>query len=198
MSRESGSGTAVRLQAARLWWLQVLLGVSAFALGIAVFVWPEKTIHVVGFLFGINLIVYGVLRAVLIFAVEGYSVLHRVVAIVFGVLVAIVGIICVRNVFASAVLLIVSVGIGWLIGGLTEIIVGVAGTEDPLRGWRIAGGIAYVLAALVVLVWPAPTLNTLVWVGGVVLIVFGIAHIVEGIGDVRATRPVPSVVRAPM
>jgi uncharacterized membrane protein HdeD (DUF308 family) len=199
ISRDSETETAVHAEAARLWWLQVVLGVSALALGIAVFAWPDETIKVVGFLFGINLIVYGVLRAVQGFVVEGYAVLHRLLVIVFGVLVAIVGIVCVRNVFASAVLLIVFVGIGWLLQGLTEILLGVAGKEDPLRGWRIAAGVAYVVAAIVILVWPAPTLNTFVWVGGVALVVFGIAHIVEGIGDVRMARSVlpPPMVRAP-
>jgi uncharacterized membrane protein HdeD (DUF308 family) len=186
--QDSGTATAAYAQAARLWWLQVVLGLAAIALGIAVFVWPGKTLQVVGFLFGINLIVYGVLRAVQSFVVEGYAVLHRVLMIVFGVLVAIIGIICVRNVFASAVLLVVFVGIGWLLEGLTEIMLGVAGKEDPWRAWRIAAGVAYVVAAIVVLVWPAPTLNAFVWVGGIVLLVFGIAHVLEGIGDVRATR----------
>ena len=93
-------------------------------------------------------------RAGLCLMVPGYPTLYRVLGVVFGVLSAIVGIICMRNVFASAVLLVVFVAIGWLLDGIIEIAAALLGPEDPVRTGRIAAGLLYFVAATVVLIWP--------------------------------------------
>jgi uncharacterized membrane protein HdeD (DUF308 family) len=186
MSRDSGTG--VHVEARRVWWVHALLGVAAIALGVAALAWPDATIRVVGFLFGLHLLVNGVLRAVLGFVVDGPPLLYRFLAIVFGILTAIVGIVCLRNVLTSAVLLVLFVGIGWLLDGLVEIMLGVVGKRDPLRGWRIGAGVAFVAAGVVVLTRPAPTLDAFVWLGGIVLLVVGIAQALEAIWAARAAR----------
>jgi hypothetical protein len=125
---------------------------------------------------------------VLCLVVSGYPVLYRVLGVVFGVLTAVVGVICLRNVFASAVLLMVFVGIGWIFDGMAEMAAALAGADDPLRRWRITAGVLYVAAAVVVLVWPALSLKTFLSVGAVALIVIGVAHVALTIGSARAAR----------
>ena len=120
--------------------------------------------------------------------VSGYPVLYRVLGVVFGVLTAVVGVICLRNVFASAVLLMVFVAIGWIFDGMAEMAAALAGADDPLRRWRITAGVLYVAAAVVVLVWPALSLKTFLSVGAVALIVIGVAHVAVTIGSARAAR----------
>jgi short repeat uncharacterized protein DUF308 len=91
-------------------------------------------------------------------------------------------------VFASAVLLMVFVAIGWLVDGVVEIAVALAGADDPLRRWRLTAGVHYVAAAVVVLVWPALSLKTFLSVGAVALIVIGVAQVAVTIGSARAAR----------
>jgi uncharacterized membrane protein HdeD (DUF308 family) len=172
----------------RYWWLSGLLGLAAIAIGIAALTWPGATLRVAGFLFGLNLLVTGLVRAVLCLVVSGYPVLYRLLGVVFGVLTAVVGVICLRNVFASAVLLMVFVAIGWIFDGVVEIAVALAGAEDPLRRWRITAGVLYVATAVVVLVWPALSLKAFLSVGAVALIVIGVAQVAITIGSARAAR----------
>jgi uncharacterized membrane protein HdeD (DUF308 family) len=172
----------------RYWWLSGLLGVAAIAVGVAALTWPGATLRVAGFLFGLNLLITGLVRAVLCLVVSGYPVLYRVLGVVFGVLTAVVGAICLRNVFASAVLLMVFVAIGWLFDGMVEIAVALAGADDPLRRWRITAGVFYVVAAVLVLVWPALSLKTFLSVGAVALMVIGVAQVAVTIGSARAAR----------
>jgi uncharacterized membrane protein HdeD (DUF308 family) len=172
----------------RYWWLSGLLGVAAIAVGVAALTWPGATLRVAGFLFGLNLLVTGLVRAVLCLVVSGYPVLYRLLGVVFGVLTAVVGVICLRNVFASAVLLMVFVAIGWIFDGVVEIAVALAGADDPLRRWRITAGVLYLAAAVVVLVWPALSLKTFLSVGAVALIVIGVAQVAVTIGSARAAR----------
>ena len=113
-------------------------------------------------------------------------------------LAATVGIICLRNAFASAVVLVLFVAIGWLLDGIIEIAAGVTGTDDPMRAWRIAVGVMYVLTAVIVLVWPALSLQTFLAVGAVALIVIGVAQVALSIGEARTSRlpAEPTIVEA--
>jgi uncharacterized membrane protein HdeD (DUF308 family) len=171
----------------RLWWPSLLLGLAAIAVGIAALAWPDTTIRVVGVLFGLNLLITGLVRAGLCLVLP-YPAFYRVLGVVFGVLAAIVGIICLRNAIASAVVLVLFVAIGWLLDGIVEIAAGVTGTDDPMRAWRIAVGVMYVLTAVIVLVWPALSLRTFLSVGAVALIVIGVAQVALSIGEARTSR----------
>ncbi|GID25535.1 HdeD family acid-resistance protein [Paractinoplanes brasiliensis] len=188
MSSHTLTTTADTGHESRFWWMSAVLGILTVAVGVAALVWPEATIRVVGLLFGLNLLVTGLIRAGLCLVVSWYPVLYRVLGVVFGVLSAIVGIICMRNVLASAVLLIVFVAIGWLLDGIIELSSALAGAQDPLRMWRAAAGAVYLLAGVVVLVWPALSLRVFLVVGAVALIVVGIAQAAVSLGLARAAR----------
>lgn len=170
---------------ARWWWLRLLLGLVAIGVGIAAFAWPSATVRVVGFLFGLNLLLTGSIRAVLWLLLSGYPVLYRVLGVIFGVLTAIVGIVCLRNVTGSAILLVLIVGIGWLLDGLVELFLGLGGLGEPGRGWRVAASVAYLLAAIAVLVWPELSLATFLTVGAIILIVLGCTHVVGAVASLR-------------
>jgi uncharacterized membrane protein HdeD (DUF308 family) len=171
----------------RLWWPSLLLGLAAIAVGVAAFAWPDTTIRVVGVLFGLNLLITGLVRAGLCLVLP-YPALYRVLGVVFGVLAAIVGIVCLRNAFASAVVLVLFVAIGWLLDGMIEIAAGLTGTDDPMRAWRVGVGLLYLITAALVLVWPALSLRTFLSVGAVALIVIGVAQVAMSIGEARTSH----------
>jgi membrane protein len=174
-------------------WLQLAAGILAIAVGVTAIAWPSATVQVLGVLFGLNLLVTGAIRAGLLLFVPGYPLLYRVVGIVFGVLTAIVGILCLRNVTASVVLLVVVVAIGWILDGLVSIVLAVGrGGEHGGSGWGVATGLALVLAAVALLVWPKVGLTTLVAIGATVLIFVGIGQVVSALGGMREERRAPA------
>ncbi|OJF16200.1 DUF308 domain-containing protein [Couchioplanes caeruleus] len=168
--------------------LRLILGLFAIAVGAAAFAWPSATVQVVGFLFGLNLVVTGFIRAALLFFVPDYPLIYRVVGIVFGVLTGIVGILCLRNVAGSVILLLVVIAIGWLLDGLVELFTAIGTPAAHGSGWRIGSGLLMILGAIAVLVWPRLGLATFVAVGATVLVFVGIVQVLGAIAGLRAAR----------
>jgi uncharacterized membrane protein HdeD (DUF308 family) len=169
-------------------WLQLLVGVLAIAVGIAAFVWPSATIQVVGVLFGLNLLVTGLIRAGLLLFVPGYPALYRVVGIVAGVLIALVGVFCLANITTSLVLLLIVVALGWLLDGIVQIFLAVGRSGEAGGGWQIVTGLALLLGGVAVLVWPKFGLATFIAIGGTVLLLVGTGHVITAVAGLRSSR----------
>ncbi|AEV84909.1 hypothetical protein ACWT_3885 [Actinoplanes sp. SE50] len=164
-------------------WLSLLAGVFALVLGIVAFAWPSATLHVVGFLFGLNLLILGVVRVVQFVLIPDAPVAGRVLGVIFGVLVGLLGILCLRDLAGSLKLLLVIVALGWMLDGLAEIFTSVGSGGG---GARIAVGLCVVLAAVALLVWPGLGLATFVFFGATTLCFVGIAGILIGIAGLRS------------
>ncbi|MFC3743574.1 HdeD family acid-resistance protein [Paractinoplanes deccanensis] len=168
-------------------WLRLTGGILAVVLGVVAYAWPSATLKVVGFLFGLNLLVAGVVRMVALLMSPGYPVLNRVLGIILGVLTALLGLLCMRNVVASVGVLLLVVAIGWILDGLAEIFVAV-GSGEPGGSWRIGLGLVAVLAAVALLVWPGIGLKAFLFFGATVLVFVGLSLIFIAIAGMRA-RP---------
>jgi uncharacterized membrane protein HdeD (DUF308 family) len=169
-------------------WPQVILGVLAIGIGIAAFAWPSATVHVVGVLFGLNLLITGSVRAVLLLFVPGYPVLHRVLGIVFGVFTAVVGLLCLRTITTSLVVLLTVVAIGWLLDGLVELSQAISARNQPGTSVRAATGMAMILGAFAILIWPKLGLGAFIAIGATVLVFVGIGQLISGLAGLRAGR----------
>jgi uncharacterized membrane protein HdeD (DUF308 family) len=167
-------------------WLGLFMGVLAIGVGIAAFAWPSATVQVIGFLFGLNLVVTGSIRAGLLLFVPGFPLLYRLLGVTFGVLTAIVGILCLRNITASLMVLLLFIAIGWLLDGLVEIFLALGRPAESRIGSRIAMGLFTILGAIAVLVWPKLGLGTFIFIGATVLVFVGIGHVVSAVGGLRA------------
>ena len=178
-------------------WLQLFLGAVAIGVGIAAFAWPSATVQVIAVLFGLNLLVTGIIRAGLLLFVPGYPLLYRLLGIIFGVLTAIVGILCLRNLTGSVALLLVFIAIGWLLDGLVEIFGTLGRPAEPGAGARIATGLLMILAAIALLVWPELGLGTFVFIGATVLIFVGAGQVISAVGGLRADRRPARAVAGP-
>ncbi|GAA4600601.1 uncharacterized membrane protein HdeD (DUF308 family) [Actinoplanes octamycinicus] len=170
-------------------WLALVAGVLALVLGIVAFAWPSATLKVVGFLFGLNLLIVGVIRVLQFVFTPDSPVAGRVLGVIFGVLVGLLGILCMRNLAGSVTLLLVIVALGWLLEGLAEIFTSIGHRGEGV-GWRIGLGVFAVLAAIAVLVWPGLGLATFVFIGATTLCFVGIGGIITGIAGLRSRDPV--------
>ena len=176
----------------RTWnWVQLVAGLLTLVLGVVAFAWPEATLRVVGFLFGLNLLVTGLARTAVLLFSTGYPMLNRILGIIFGVFVAIVGILCLRNVAGSVALLLVIVAIGWLLDGLAEIVLAFGADDSGGKGWRIAFGVVAMVAAIALLIWPGIGLTAFLFIGATTLCFLGICLIFVAVAGLRARRVSP-------
>ena len=163
----------------RHWGWAIFFGIVTLALGILALAWPGRTLIVVAVVFGVQLVVMGIWRFVAAFAAADVSGGTRVLYALLGVLSLVIGLYALRHVLITVLALALLLGIFWIVSGAVELFTALSNREMEGRGWAIASGILGILAGIVVLVYPAPSLLVLALVLSIWLIVFGIMAIVN-------------------
>ena len=181
-------GADVLARASRHWGWMMAFGVISLLAGVAVLAWPGRTLIVVAVLFGIQLVVTGIFRFVAAFASEDLTGGTRVLLAVLGVLSLIIGLYAVRHVLVTLLALALLLGIYWIVNGAVELFMALSARGVPGRGWTVVMGVLSVLAGLLVLVYPAISLLTLVVVLSVWLLVLGLMEITLAIRARSAGR----------
>jgi uncharacterized membrane protein HdeD (DUF308 family) len=163
------------------WHSALAAGVIGVALGVIVLAWPGRTLLVLGVLFGIYLVVTGVLQ-VIAAAEPLLSGGLRALSFVSGVLFILLGLMCFRSVFRSVVFLGIWIGVGWLFRGITGTFAAFDVPPFPGRGWAVFFSIITAIAGVVLITDPIGSLATLALLAGVWLIVLGAMEIGHAFG----------------
>jgi uncharacterized membrane protein HdeD (DUF308 family) len=164
---------------ARKGWMWLLgLGIVAIVVGVVVLVWPSQTLRVVGVLFGIYLLVSGILEIMLAFA-PGQRGTVRFLGVLTGALSVLLGLISFRGALESILLLALWIGFGWLITGITRAVAASSVPYAPYRGWQIFGGVVLAIGGVVIIVSPLASVFALAVLGGIWLIIIGVWQIIE-------------------
>src|SRR4051812_7457636 len=121
-----------------LWWLALSGAVVSLVLGILFLVWPEKTLHVGAVLFGLWLLFHGIVYLVNAVTAPAADGLHRALGAVIGLLFVIGGIVCLRDVVVSLLVIATVIGISWLVGGIIALIEAFAGFRSGPARWLVA------------------------------------------------------------
>ncbi|NEW37386.1 HdeD family acid-resistance protein [Nocardia cyriacigeorgica] len=167
---------------ARAAWQSILVtGLLSVILGILILVWPGKTLLVAGIIFGIYLVVSGLLQLLAAFAAPA-STGMRVLYFITGVLSIVIGVFCFRDELTSILLLGLWIGIGWLFRGIAVAMAALSEPDLPGRGWQGFFGVITAIAGVVLIVWPVESITTLAVVAGIWLIVLGIIEMVTAFG----------------
>src|SRR5258707_1328612 len=154
-------------------WIWIMaFGIITLLAGVAVLVWPGRTLIVVAVLFGIQLIVTGIFRFVAAFASDDLTGGTRVLYAVLGVLSLIIGLYAIRHVLVT--LLALALG------------------ERPSRWWTAFMGVLSIVAGIIVLAYPGISLVTLAVVLSIWLLFFGIMQITVAF-RLRSVRHGPGV-----
>jgi uncharacterized membrane protein HdeD (DUF308 family) len=173
-------GGALGALAGAAWQVLLTAGVAAVALGVFVLVWPKATLHVIGVLFGVYLLVSGVFQLAGAFGshVPGHL---RALSFVSGALCVLLGLICFRGAAESILLLALWIGFGWLLRGvmLTAVVLSTEGL--PARGWQLFLGVVTFLGGVVLIVSPFGSIAALTVVAGIWLIVLGATEIAHAV-----------------
>lgn len=178
VSGASGDPGDVLEAVGRSWGWLLMLGVFTLLFGVALLVWPGKTLVVIATFLGIYLLLSGIFQIVAGFATSGLDGGMRALAIVAGIVSVLLGLFAFRSVTHSVVLLVLLIGFGWLFRGLVRMIAAIADKTTVARGWQIAEGLFGALAGVVILVWPAPSLQVLAWVSGIIFVLLGLIEVV--------------------
>jgi uncharacterized membrane protein HdeD (DUF308 family) len=167
--------------------VRLALGLVALGAGVAVLVGPEPAVRIAGTLFGLHLMIAGLVRTALQPAATMYPLGRRVTAGFLGVLTVALGVVCLRHVRLSALLLVLATGGRWLVDGAPALVAGVAG-PDPLRGWRFGVGVAAALGAAGILLWPALTRDDAVAMTAGFVVVIALIETGGAVAVLRARR----------
>ena len=158
------------------WWLFLVSGLISGFMGAALVFWPGKTLVVVGFLIGLWMLLFGIIRFVM--ALFGGEAEGRWFLVIVGLLGIVLGIVVMKNPSETIGVVALIAAIFWIVSGLIDLFGAISDAGTPSRGWVITGGIAAVLAGAVVLLWPAASIVVLAWVAGVFFIVDGVMQII--------------------
>ena len=171
--------------------LRIAFGILSLVLGIVALVWPDITLVVIAFLFGLQLLAAGILRIISAIALPITPGWRRVLVGVLGVLIALAGVFCFFRPGASLAILLWVIAFGWLLEGIAELIWAfTGGHQGSKRLGLVLYAIVSIIAAIVILVFPGESLIVLAMTGGVILIILGVVALVGAWTGRRAQAPV--------
>ena len=154
--------------------LRIALGILSIVVGILVVARPVDTLIFVAVLFGIQLVILGVVRIVLAASVSDLPRGLKILSIVLGVLTIIAGVICFTRPQASLVILAILLAVGWIADGIADLARGFRGERSGgERTYLVVLGVLSIVAGLVVAIFPGPSLALLTQIAGVALIIIG-------------------------
>lgn len=168
-------------------------GVLTLILGVAVLLWPGKSILAAAVLFGIYLVASGLAQVAFAFALDVAG-SERVLLFISGALSIVLGVFAFRHFYEGwpLILLAIWIGVGFIFQGVAESALAISNRQLPERGWHIFCGVVSIIAGMVVISWPFDSIVLLTIVAGVSLVVIGVAQIVWA---VRARKGINSVER---
>jgi uncharacterized membrane protein HdeD (DUF308 family) len=167
----------------RLWTSMILFGLTAVILGVVILVWPGKSILVAAVLFGVYLVLSGVVLVFLAFNEPFSGGGIRFLNFIGGVASVILGVLAFRHFdegYWAILLLAIWIGIGFILRGVSATGVAISDRQFPGRGWTIFFGVISMIAGIVVLAYPFDSIVTLALVAGIWLIILGVMEIVSG------------------
>jgi uncharacterized membrane protein HdeD (DUF308 family) len=176
--------------------LVIAEGALGAVLGVLVLAWPGPTATVLAVLFGIDLLVAGILQFAAAFSETGRTG-GRGLSCVLGTLSLVVGLLCLRDPLQTLVVLGLLVGVVWTVGGIVRVVQGIVAERGAPRGWRIASGVLRLVAGGLVLLLPGASLVLLTSFLGVVLLVDGACLVTTGLTMRRAQPGAAAVVPGP-
>ncbi len=148
--------------------------IAAIVLGIIALFWPGPTLLAVAIVFGIWLVIGGVVRMATAFSSHFLSTGLRWAIGILGALVAIAGVVCLFHPGSALWVLTVFIGIGWIFDGVSALFSGRDRATVGPRWLYIVGSVLSVIAGIIVLAMPAVAIATFAMFGGILLIVVGV------------------------
>jgi uncharacterized membrane protein HdeD (DUF308 family) len=185
-----GTGDAIRSPFGHTWRWVLAFGLVTLAAGIVALVWPRETLLVIAVVFGIQLVLIGIVEFVLALGTPVASGGMRVLYAILGLLSLIVGVWAIRHAGLTVLVLAVLLGIYWIVRGTIEIFTALSEPLLPNRGWVGLLGALSVAAGIIVVAIPGISVLTLAVVLGIWLVILGIGQLLAAFRLRSAARGV--------
>ena len=119
----------------RSWGLVLFLGIVTLAVGVVITFRPSNSVHVMAIIFGIWLLVLGVVRIIMAIAERGEGGGTRLGMAFGGLLAMLIGLLVLHHSFETVAILGFIIGVFWVVGGLSELFAGFSReAEGPTCG----------------------------------------------------------------
>jgi uncharacterized membrane protein HdeD (DUF308 family) len=170
--------TNIKSIAKAVWWLVLLRGILMALFGIIALVSPGIALLTLIWLFGFYALLDGVTAIVIGFRTRGEP--HWVWTVVQGVISVLAGLVALVWPGATAFALLFVVAFWAIMLGIGEIAAAFTSRRSASGawGWTLAAGVVNVLFGVVLLVWPANGILTLVWLVGIFSLIGGVTLVV--------------------
>ncbi|WP_297735329.1 HdeD family acid-resistance protein [Mycobacterium sp.] len=172
-----------------LWKSALVSGILSVIVGAVILAWPGISILVAAVAFGVYLLITGAAQVVFAFSLH-VSAGSRILLFIGGAASLILAVLAFRHFGQgyAVLLLAIWIGIGFIFRGVATTISAISDPVLPGRGWSIFIGVISLLAGIIVLASPFPSIVTLAIVVGVWFVVIGVLEIVSSFGIRKASK----------
>jgi uncharacterized membrane protein HdeD (DUF308 family) len=139
---------------------------------------PAFVLLFVAIVFGIFLVASGIFRINAALLTHSLPAGIRWLSGLLGVLIVVAGVICLSDPFQTLIVLAYLIGIGWIAGGISDIMAAIQGSVRPRWFGGVAGAVS-ILAGIVMFVLPAAGIKTFVLIGSILLIVVSVTALLN-------------------
>jgi len=157
------------------WQLMLFAGLATLVIGLIVAFHPSTSLNVISVLIGILFVIGGIIHLI---RVLDHNEPHRVWLGIAGLLLIVIGIICIRHLHLTQAALALIIGIAWIVQGVIALIAGIGGGSRQGRGWWIFFGLVSLAAGIVVAADPSTSITVLAILVGIWFAVMGALEIV--------------------
>ena len=166
----------------RNWWAVAVRGLVLVAFGILLLAWPDKTVTVLLRIFGIIVLVYGVVLLIEALSARRDETVESSVWPLVGAIVAIAaGVITLAWPSATGLVVIYIIAIWAIVSGVFEI---AAAFSFPVRDWAVwllgAGGLISIIVGILFIAFPGQGAVGLAWLIGLYALFIGLLHMIIG------------------
>jgi uncharacterized membrane protein HdeD (DUF308 family) len=174
---EAGTELPPALTVMGAWQTTLILGVTTLVLGLIVTFHPSTSLNVIAVLIGLLLIVSGIFHLIRVF---GSDESHRIWLGISGLLLIVIGVVLIRHLHLTVAIIGLTVGISWIVQGLSALASSFSGAFQEGRGWWIFFGIISLIGGIVITAVPVASVTALAVLIGIWFIVAGLFEIAAG------------------
>jgi uncharacterized membrane protein HdeD (DUF308 family) len=174
MQQENDDPQQLVMTASSAWQTALFLGVATLILGLIVSFHPTTSLNVIAVLLGILMIISGIFHLVRVLDTAEQ---HRVWLGISGLLFIALGAVLIRHLHLTLAIIGLIIGLTWICQGVSALIASLAGGLREGRAWWIFFGLVSLIAGIVVISSPVPSITVLAVLTGTWFVVMGLFEI---------------------